>query len=141
MWRWSVFLPAGALLLVLAWVALTRRYKPSRKHVALSTLGFALLAWLSIVLPLRQPFVGTGASYGFVAQRDVGYFVGSALFLCLPFAVVAMLSIAARKINLSKVAAGLSALVLAAAGFLFVPGLFATGWILGCVLAGYPSCV
>jgi hypothetical protein len=141
MWRWSVFAPAGALLLLLAWVALARRDVTSRKHVAYLTLGLALLAWLSIVLPLRAPFFGSDENHDFVAQRDIGYFIGSFIFVCATFALVAALGIAGRRFNLGKVATGLSALVLAATGFLFVPGLFATGWIVGCVFAGYSSCM
>jgi hypothetical protein len=84
---------------------------------------------------------GATNQYRFVAQRDIGYFIGSALFLCAPFVVVSMLSLAARRFGLGKVAAGGSALVLAAAGSIFIPSLFAAGWVIGCVFAGYPSCM
>ena len=141
MWRWSAFAPAGAFLLVLAWVALTRRDVTSRRHIVYLTFGLALLAWLSIVLPLRAPFFGSGASYGFVAQRDIGYFIGSLIFVCAVFVIVSVLGVAGRRLSLGKVATGFSAVLLAATGFVFIPGLFATGWVVGCVFAGYPSCM
>jgi len=140
MWRIAVFLPAACLLLLLAWATLARSKTPDPKHVVYLTVSLALLAWLSIVLPMH--FQSRGIERGhFVAQRDIGYFVGSAVFLCAPFAVVSILSVAARRFNLGKMAAGVSALVLASAGLLFMPGLFAAGWVIGCVFAGYPSCM
>ena len=140
MWRIAPFVPAAALLLLLAWVTIARREAPSRKQTAYFALVLSLLAWLSIVLPMQFQSVGS-ERHNFVAQRDIGYFVGSALFLCGPFALVAALSLAAREIRLGKAAAAGSAMVLAAAGFILVPGLFATGWLIGCVFAGYPSCM
>lgn len=140
MWRIAAFVPAASLLLLLAWMTLARREAPRRQHTALLTVALSLLAWLSIVL-LMQVQSGGIEGYRFVAQRDLGYFVGSAVFLCALFAVVAILSLAARRFNLNKVAAGGPALFLASAGSLFMPGLFAAGWIIGCVFSGYPSCM
>jgi hypothetical protein len=140
MWRITAFAPAALLLLLLAWVTLGRSRTPSRKHAAYLALALALLSWLSIVLPL-QFHSGNFEKYRFVAQRDIGYFFGSALFLCVPFAVVSMLSIAARRPKLTKVAAGGLALALASAGSIFIPGMFAAGWVIGCVFSGYPSCI
>jgi hypothetical protein len=140
MWRITAFVPAAMLLVLLAWVTLGRNEAPSRKQTAYLTLTLSLVAWISIVLPLQFQSVSF-ERYRFVAQRDIGYFIGSALFLCAPFVVVAILSLAVRRFNLGKVAAGSSALVLAAAGSIFIPGLFTAGWVIGCVLAGYPSCM
>lgn len=140
MWRIAPLVPAATLLLLLAWVTMTRREVPSRKQTACLALVLSQLAWLSIALPMQFPSVG-GERPHFVAQRDIGYFVGSALFLCGPFALVAALSLAARKAGLGRVAAAASAMVLAAAGSILIPGLFATGWLIGCVFAGYPSCM
>jgi hypothetical protein len=140
MWRIAVFVPAAALRLLLAWVTLGRHETPSRKHTIYLTLALTLLAWLSIVLPMQFQS-GAIERYRFVAQRDIGYFIGSALFLCAPFAVVSILSLAARRLKLGKVAASSSALVLAAAGSIFIPSLFAAGLVIGCVFAGYPSCM
>lgn len=140
MWRIAAFVPAASLLLLLAWVTVARREAPRRQHTAFLTVALSLLAWLSIVLQMQVQSGGI-EGYRFVAQRDLGYFVGSAVFLCALFAVVAILSLAARRFNLSKVAAGGPALVLASAGSLFMPGLFAAGWIIGSVFSGYPSCM
>ena len=119
MWRITPFVPAAMLLLLLAWVTIRRREVPSRKQTAHLALVLSLLAWLSIVLPLQFQSAG-GERHQFVAQRDLGYFIGSALFLCAPFAVVAALSLATRRMTLGTVAAGGSAVVLAATGAIFV---------------------
>jgi hypothetical protein len=140
MWRITAFAPAAALLLLLAWMTLARRRAPDRKHTVYLTLALSLFAWLSIVLPMQFKSANF-ESYRFVAQRDIGYYLGSALFLSAPFAVVSALSLAARRLNLGRVAAGGSAFVLATAGSIFLPGLFAAGWIIGCVFAGYPACI
>ncbi len=140
MWRIAAFVPAASLLLLLAWMTLARRELPSRKDITYLTVFLSLLAWLSIVIPMQ---IQSGAidSYRFVAHRDIGYFVGSAVFLCALFSLASILSLAARKLNLGKIAAGGSALVIASACSLFMPGLFATGWVIGCVFAGYTSCM
>ena len=140
MWRTAPFVPAAALLLLLVWLTLGRKAVPSRRQTASLAVVLSLLAWVTIVLPLLFHTVGGERSH-FVAQRDLGYFIGSALFLFSPFAVVAALSLAARRLNFGRVAAGGSAVFLAAAGSVLIPGLFATGWIVGCVLAGYSSCM
>ena len=140
MWRITAFAPAAALLLLLAWVTLGLRETPSLKRTIYFALALALLAWLSIVFPLQFQSSAIGR-YRFVAQRDIGYFVGSALFLCAPFAVVSMLSLAARRFQLGKAGAGSLGLVLASAGSIFIPGLISAGWIVGCVFAGYSSCM
>ena len=140
LWRIAPFVPAATLLLLLAWVTITRREVPSRKETVYFALILSILDWLSIVLPMQFQSVG-GERHNFIARRDFGYFVGSALFLCGPFALVAALSLAARRVGLSKAAAAGSAMVLAAGGSILIPGLFATGWLIGCVFAGYPSCM
>ena len=140
MWRITAFIPAAILLFLLACVTLGRHEAPSRKQIAYLTLTLSLVAWLSIILLIQFQSIGA-ERYRFVAQRDIGYFIGSALFLCAPFVVVAILSLTARQFNFGKMAAGSSALVLAAAGSIFMPSLFAAGWVIGCAFAGYPSCM
>ena len=135
MWRITTFAPAAVLLLLLAWITLSQSKKPSRKHTAYLTIAMALLSWLTVVLSM-QLHTGHFDRYGFVAQRDIGYFFGSALFLCAPFAVVSILSLAIQRPNLGKGSAVGLAYILASAGSIFVPGLFAAGWVTGCVFSG-----
>ena len=140
MWRIEPFLPAAASLFLLAWIILARQRAPSYRNTAYLALGLWLLAWLSIVVWMKSQSVGSGESR-FVAQRDIGYWIGSALFLLAPFAIVSTLAVGARRLQMRVLAAGASAFVLAAVGSVFIPGLFAAGWVVGCVFAGYPSCM
>jgi cobalamin synthase len=140
MWRIEPFVPAGVILLLLAWVILAKQRPPSHRSIAYITLCSWLLAWLSIVVWMKSQSEGAGVSR-FVAQRDLGYWIGSALFLILPFAIVTVLALSARRLKMGVLPALASASALATAGAVFLPGLFAAGWVIGCVLAGYPSCM
>jgi hypothetical protein len=141
MWRIEPFVPAAALLLLLALAILARPRQPSHKVAAILALALWLLAWLSIVMWLKLQPGRTADVSRFVAQRDIGYYVGSALFLLAPFASVATLALAARRLKMSTLSRGASAVVLAGAGSVFIPSLFAAGWVVGCAFGGYPSCM
>jgi hypothetical protein len=131
------FVPAAILLLLLAWGTSCRNAVPSRKHTAYLTLTSWLLAWLTVV-----PFwYGPPLSIKFVPQRDLGYIIGSGFALSFPFAAVGGLSLAIRRLNLGKIPAGGAAFALAAAGSIYIPGLFIYGAIFGCSFSGYRSCV
>jgi hypothetical protein len=140
MWRIAPFVPAAASLLVLASLIIARKEPLSRKGAAYLALFLWFMAWLSIVLWMQSQSPGP-EMYRFIAQRDIGYYLGSALFLLAPFAVVTTLSMHVRRFNMPLLRAAASALALATAGSIFVPALFATGWVVGCVFTGYPSCM
>jgi hypothetical protein len=101
------------------------------------------LWFLSALVILGFVFVGREMGYGIIWQRDIGYVVGGFTALLLPFALVAAVlriginSIHRKHVILTLVAAsGVTALVL-----YFFPTFFFVGWVLGCVLTGYPSCI
>ena len=139
MWNYSAFAPAGVCLVGLAWwVSGAKQGLPIRRAISLGV-GLWVLAWLGTLGYMA--LVGDGKPRTFIAQRDVGYLIGSLIFISVPFLAVLMSSMVLRQAPLNATPKVLASLGIAAVAWLFVPWLFYVGWIVGCVFAGYPSCM
>ncbi len=140
MWNFAVFLPAAVLLASLA-VACTREGAAvSLGRATALALGCWLLSWCAVVAILYVRS-SAGLSSSFVPQRDLGYWIGSALFMAVPFVVVLATWRAMSRTRLSPPARRVTALATAAGAWAFTPGLFFAGWVFGCAVAGYSSCM
>lgn len=138
MWNWFLFLPAGVMLLYLAW-RVTSNAQIGKVAVARIATTAWIISWMSIVGYMMV--ADRKASYEFVAQRDLGYYFGSAAFIAIPFFLVGFASLSLRRRQWSAVCRSVFAFAAASVGFLFIPSLFFSGWIVGCVLSGYSSCL
>lgn len=87
MWNFALFLPAAVLLALLA-ISLTRGHAaPSLGRVGALAIGLWLASWFAVVAVLYARSAGSLSS-SFVAQRELGYWFGSALFMVVPFIAV-----------------------------------------------------
>lgn len=138
MWTYLPFLPSAVALFTL--VVCMRMRKPlSTKTLWLLPAALALLSWLASVLIMHFE-IGPRPG-GFVLRRDVGYWFGSALMMALPFFAVAALGRyllnGPYQPQNAKTALG----VLAVVGWFLIPWLWAFGWLGGCMVTGYSSCL
>lgn len=140
MWNYALFVPvAGALTYLAIKITQAAPVLPTRRAGSFAFTLWAL-SWLAVLMILdARPSVGL--SDAFVLGRDVGYLAGSALFVALPFLAVLGVGLALRLTSWTQSVKRVTALSVAAIGWFFVPWLFFTGWIMGCVVLGYRSCL
>ncbi len=140
MWNFAVFLPAAVLLALLAVVFPRQNAAVSLGRATALAVGCWLLSWCAVVAILYV-LSSAGLSSSFVPQRDVGYWIGSALFMAVPILVVLATWQAISHTRLSPPARRVTALATAAGAWAFTPWLFFVGWVFGCSVAGYSSCM
>ena len=140
MWHYLTFLPSAlALIALVAFSTRNSAASPSPAHWKLAA-GLWLLSWLATVVLLYSR--GTGSLLqDFVAQREAGYWLGSAVMVALPFFVVAGVSRFLQGTPRNAITTRVALSTVALFGWLLMPGLFAMGWVTGCVLVGYQSCM
>jgi hypothetical protein len=138
MWNWWIFLPTGVMLLYLAW-RLTLTSPTGGAAVARMATAAWAVSWISIVGFMLV--AGRKSTFEFVAQRDFGYYLGSAAFLAIPFVLVGLASSALNRQAWGSTRKMVFAVAAASLGIIFVPGLFFSGWVVGCVFSGYSSCM
>jgi hypothetical protein len=133
-----LFLPTGVMLLYLAW-RVTSTAQVGKVAVARIATTSWIISWMSVVGYMLV--ADKMASFEFVAQRDLGYYFGSAAFIAIPFFLVGLASFSLQRRQWSAVRKSMFAFAAASVGFFFIPSLFFSGWIVGCVLSGYSSCL
>lgn len=140
MWNYALFIPVAVSLALLA-IKLTHPQSTVsiRRAGTLAAILWAL-SWLA-VLTILYAGPADGMENTFILRREGGYWVGSALFVALPFFAVFLVGMTLRSMNWVQSAKRVAALSVAAAGWFFAPWLFFVGWVTGCVLMGYPSCM
>jgi hypothetical protein len=140
MWNYTIFLPAAALLALLAVLQASEHSMRSPVRVAALAIAFWLLSWFAVVAVVYARSADTLSS-SFVPQRELGYWSGSALFMAVPFLAVFAAGHALSRTRLSYRSRRYMALVVAAGAWVFTPGLFFAGWVMGCLAFGYRSCM
>jgi len=138
-WNFPLFAPAAACLVGLAWWLAGTKVAPSSGKSLLLAIGLWVLAWLATVGYIaltRESWPET-----FVAQRDLGYLIGSLLFIAAPFVVVLLTATLVRRTTMTEFVRVSVSIGTAVVAWFFFPWLFLVGWIMGCVFAGYRSCM
>ena len=140
MWHYLTFAPTAVALIVLVAVLAKLGRTPRAGKAWLAAVALSLISWGTTVVLLYSR--GTGSLIAdFVPQRDLGYWLGSAVLASAPFLVVTGVSrflVRAPRVSSSL---ALALTPLAVLGWLVSPGLFAAGWVFGCVAFGYRSCL
>jgi hypothetical protein len=113
-------------------------------HVLRKRLPAVVIVWLLSSLIVLAVLLTTGSTVNtsrFVAQRDIGYWLGGALGIAVPFLVCIALAFAIQTRVVSRLLRFFALVVTGLWLFLAVPQFFAVGWVVGCVLLGYASCM
>lgn len=139
-WNYAYFFPVALALVVcvLAWKPADFQANHAR------AVGVAAVLWVlssAMVLGLFWTMAPSTFSRPLVAQRNLGYMIGGALALVLPFIASAMVFCALTRLGASDRATRLFAACVGAAEFLLVPPVFFAGSIVGCAFLGYRSCM
>jgi hypothetical protein len=141
MWTYLTFLPCGIALMAQVVLSTGTARRMPTSHPWRIAAALWLGAWLTTVLVLYGRGEGSVVR-DFVVQREGGYWLGSAVMLSLPFiAVEALRRFMFATPEATRSTARAATSFTALAGWLLSPGLFGVGWVVGCVLAGYPSCM
>ena len=141
MWQYLTFLPCAIALIAQVGLSTGTARRMATNHPWRVAIALWLGSWLATLLILYGRSQGSIVG-NFVLQREIGYWLGSAVMLSLPFIAVAalhrfMFATPQAAPSTARVALGTAAL----AGWLLAPGLFSVGWVAGCVFVGYQSCM
>lgn len=139
MWNFAAFTPFGVALAILSWLTIGTNRSLSVRQIALRVVLLWLLSWSVTVCWLIA--VAGNSPYRFVFQRDFGYILGSLTFTFAPFLVVIFVVQMLRSTTIRLSFKLILSLCAAGIAWLFTPGLFAMGWITGCAITGYSSCL
>lgn len=140
MWNYALFVPAALALAFLAFWLTREEQPPKATRAASLTAVLWVTSWLLVVASLYARSSGS-LSTSFVLQREVGYWAGSALFVLLPFFAVFSVGRLVRFTGWAQPARRVVAMSVAVAAWVITPWLFFAGWVTGCVVLGYQSCM
>jgi hypothetical protein len=139
-WHYLTFAPSAVGLFVL--VAMLAKLGQTLRADKVWSMAVVLwlVSWAATVALLYSRSNGSLIN-DFVPQRDLGYWLGSALLASAPFLIVT--GVGQFLVRSPRIGSSLALALtpLAVLGWLLLPGLFTTGWVFGCVAFGYHSCL
>ena len=139
MWRYELFVPTAVALVIAAGALSLPRREASLGRIWALVLVLAVASWSLVVAYLH--FKSDAGAWHFVARRDLGYWIGSLIFTTGPFLALAIMAPLMQHFAVPRTALVAVLVIGVVLGIVFTPWLFYVGWVVGCVAAGYTSCM